>query len=453
MKIKDIISEELDFIAQEGVADTYGEKFGLSNPAKELDAVAKSGMEGDNSMGEYVGNFDLNSWGGNHKNSIINVYHNPRSLHNFDPDVRAVSDDKGNLFVAQTHGGYYHSMIAMAVNEGESGYRIPDAYMPTEAVTWHRIGNTDSFGFSISYVDFGRNSPVTAEKMVAVVKQKNPQFTFVAEYWVRAKEKENGVNPPANGMMPHDDEDYYESPSHHGFATLHKELHETGEANLPVFPFEFEHTALGYLYKFTAKNDNYVVQFARASKAENRVWDLSFEANEKGHNYMTNANIPLRIMSTIAQIVQDFAAKEHPNVIYYMPSKETDDDERRERLYATFILKALKANHPDYDLFKILDKYVIERHVNDLDAREVQKFLDHLTTVIKVKAGEYNYLISPMSIMTKQHDYNIKTTTFFSPRLFYQDYLNELEKQSGDKLQTTQATLNEIEIELKKLIK
>lgn len=131
-------------------------------------------------------------------------------------------------------------------------------------------------------------------------------------------------------------------------------------------------------------------------------------------------------MSTVLKIVSEFVAKEQPEILSIMPSKQSDVDEKRERLYLLYVYKAIKTTYPDYDLFKILYKYNIEKRSNNYDAKEIQKFLDHLTTVIKEKVGEYNYMVTSMMIMEKQNDKTMKTTRFTSVRQFYADYMNQL---------------------------
>jgi hypothetical protein len=63
-------------------------------------------------------------------------------------------------------------------------------------ITWHRVGQTNDFGFSISYRDFSEmpDNNNIIQSLINAVKSKNPSFNFINEYWENIKDKMNGVN-------------------------------------------------------------------------------------------------------------------------------------------------------------------------------------------------------------------------------------------------------------------
>jgi hypothetical protein len=178
MKINNIINEELNNIFnlnQEGVADKYGEKFGLANPDDEMNRIALSGIKQDD-MGKFIGTY---------RNGELNVYLNPKSLNNFDSDVRAVTHIDGNLYIFQTNESGYHSIITFVVNNSKTNDNIGDAYTGKENLTWHRIGKTNDFGLSVSS-KFYPQYPEIQQYVIENLKNSrivNPQFNFIPMYW------------------------------------------------------------------------------------------------------------------------------------------------------------------------------------------------------------------------------------------------------------------------------
>ena len=182
--VNKIIKEEIQKF--EGVADKYAEKqFHIPDPNAEMNQKALSGMPEDNKMGELVGRFNDN-------NKIINIYMNPKSLVDFDENIKAVSNNYGDLFVAQIDGYFYHSEIVNAVNSaGKYNGVLYNAYDENENVTWHRIQKTNDFGWSVSYKDYGEKemNQDVVQKQIQVVKQKNPIFNFIAKYWMLVRQE------------------------------------------------------------------------------------------------------------------------------------------------------------------------------------------------------------------------------------------------------------------------
>jgi hypothetical protein len=184
MNIINVIKEELNFLNQ-GVADKYAEKqFNIPDPNVQMNAKAISGIPPEDNMGELVGVMK--------ENIDVNIYLNPKNLQEFDDSVKAISTKDGDLFVAQMDGSFYHADIFNSIN-GYNKYKqhLSGAYEEDENVTWHRINNTNDFGFSVSYRGFGENvnNWSIVKPMLDAVKRMNPTFNFIPRYWQIIKQQ------------------------------------------------------------------------------------------------------------------------------------------------------------------------------------------------------------------------------------------------------------------------
>ena len=68
----------------------------------------------------------------------VNVFKNPKSLANFSPRVRAVSDRTGNIFVAQTDEDFLHGDLTNAVWKAKEKGNLM-------GLSFYRINNSDVF--------------------------------------------------------------------------------------------------------------------------------------------------------------------------------------------------------------------------------------------------------------------------------------------------------------------
>ena len=76
------------------------------------------------------------------------IFKNPKSLKNFERDVRAVSDNQGNLYVAQIDGDFVH--------HGFSNVIGGNANNSVNFMTWMRLGNTNKFAYSDSFMAYAQ---------------------------------------------------------------------------------------------------------------------------------------------------------------------------------------------------------------------------------------------------------------------------------------------------------
>ena len=172
----------------EGVADKYADReFNIPDPNVAMDKIAMSGIK-DSNMGELAGIVkhrwkDMN---GNEHTSEVNVYMNPKTLQNFDEDVRAITDSNGNLFIGQLDSDYYHGELALAVRAMHPEYKLSPAYGKLDKkILWHRVGLSREFGISVSYEKHLKTPEgmESAGKLLEAAQRKNPQFEFALEYW------------------------------------------------------------------------------------------------------------------------------------------------------------------------------------------------------------------------------------------------------------------------------
>lgn len=128
----------------------------------------------------------------------IEVYKNPASIKKLGPWCRAITDSKGNLFVASVEDEEQHTiatthteMISYLKKKGEcldmswQGKLHGGVYV--NGICWHRYENSSDFylaeSYSDNYVD-GRTDPQTikyVENFIDQARLKNPRINFILE--------------------------------------------------------------------------------------------------------------------------------------------------------------------------------------------------------------------------------------------------------------------------------
>ncbi len=193
--IRHIVKEEMEnffpnqptvsLMAREGVGDKYAEKaFGIPDTTRQTDVRTQQQMP-DPNKGELVGqilNTDMyDDWSfefGDERpqpKPIANAFVNPKSLNDFEPSVRAVSDREGNLFVADKDEMFFHDNLMSTVRKNKK-YAIPE----TRYIQWYRFHNSNTFDTSNSFenffgVDFTYG--LLMQYIYALI-NKNPQFKY-----------------------------------------------------------------------------------------------------------------------------------------------------------------------------------------------------------------------------------------------------------------------------------
>ena len=112
------------------------------------------------------------------------VFLNPKNLKNFDENVRAILDKKGNLYVALNDDFINHGHVGNA-------FGFKNIYHSSEHFLLHRVGKTNTFGLSDSE-DWNLvnddNNPNEEQiqkikKAFEFAKIKNPQYNFIMKYY------------------------------------------------------------------------------------------------------------------------------------------------------------------------------------------------------------------------------------------------------------------------------
>jgi hypothetical protein len=126
------------------------------------------------------------------------IYKNPKSLNNFDRDVRGIIDPEGNIYVAQIDGDFNHGNMGLALglmkSEKDAMFKHLEKHMLI-----NRIEKTTAFGLSDSSADFAEDQ-VDYDNITIVndflrqAKRVNPQYDFYAEYYEDIKNKPIGIN-------------------------------------------------------------------------------------------------------------------------------------------------------------------------------------------------------------------------------------------------------------------
>lgn len=163
---------------EEGVGDKYGEKLGIPDEDKIFNTLYNSSNQKNIELPVGV------SYGKRSRKDIekspIQIYKNPRSLKNFENDVRAIGTVNGDLYVAIFNGEINHRDIGKAI--GLNNYNVYDE--PKVYVLLHRIKNTNSFGLSdMSEEAYESHYKEEIENILRNVKKHNPEYIFYTSYY------------------------------------------------------------------------------------------------------------------------------------------------------------------------------------------------------------------------------------------------------------------------------
>ena len=116
------------------------------------------------------------------------VYKNPKSIKRMDPDMRGISDPKGNLYVVDDGGRvliHRHIFDWLKQNKQiRSSLSVYDAGEDFEVMNWQRVGSSNTFKLAESYTKHDvlniQKDPEAAALHNAVTK-KNSKYTFKLE--------------------------------------------------------------------------------------------------------------------------------------------------------------------------------------------------------------------------------------------------------------------------------
>lgn len=109
-----------------------------------------------------------------------------------------------------------------------------------------------------------------------------------------------------------------------------------------------------YIYTFTTeKGTEYKAEFtysAPEGEKGNTLYGFDFSTDVEPEEYskgfeVTNEGVPLRVMSTIVQILKDFITKNPTASIEYYADETFSGDARRAKLYMAYVRKLLPSNY------------------------------------------------------------------------------------------------------------
>ena len=116
------------------------------------------------------------------------MYLNPNTIKRMSSNLRAISTDKGDLFIyddggmTKTHGDVADNLKSNSYlsYSGSFGKYIDQL----KFITWQRDGNSNTFKLSTSFPELStldNNEHKLLDKLLLVVQKKNPSFKFMKE--------------------------------------------------------------------------------------------------------------------------------------------------------------------------------------------------------------------------------------------------------------------------------
>lgn len=161
----------------EGVGDKYAKRmFNIPDIDTDFEKEYKRHIEKEEPFG-YSKSFSNNKQG-------VAIYKNPKTLNNFDEEVRAIVDKDGNIYVAIKDGMFDHGMIAYGIGFAKDRigiYKDLDNY-----ILLCRIYNKNIFGLSDSsdsYANISSDNRENIQKILHKAKLKNPQYSFYDKFY------------------------------------------------------------------------------------------------------------------------------------------------------------------------------------------------------------------------------------------------------------------------------
>lgn len=157
--------------SNEGVADKYAEKkFGIPDTDRIANDKFTKHLQVQNEKPvAYVDD-----------NSELPIFKNPKSLSNFEANVRAVADSEGNIYVSLIDGDFVHRNLARSVDIFDVYHNL-DKY-----VLLHRVENSNIFGLSdVSDAKIYSDTEIYDNNIniLNLAHKKNMQYSFQPKYY------------------------------------------------------------------------------------------------------------------------------------------------------------------------------------------------------------------------------------------------------------------------------
>lgn len=183
-------------ITQEGVGDKYAaNKFGIPDQDDEFEKEYKTHLQ---TQEEKPMAYVLDT-----KSDRIAIYKNPRSLANFDADVRAIGDPSGNIYVALQDKYFTHSRMAENIGLFTSGNEIYSTENLKKYTLMHRIGLTNGFGLGDAQYEIMNDEYENDGSLIANLrnfKKRNPQYNYYPDFYKFVKPNDKFVEESVNEL-------------------------------------------------------------------------------------------------------------------------------------------------------------------------------------------------------------------------------------------------------------
>ena len=120
-----------------------------------------------------------------------------------------------------------------------------------------------------------------------------------------------------------------------------KEIDEVGEGSSKPYSFtQRENQKDNKVYAFTTTSkEDYKVEFDYKDLRD--AWEMEFDIYFGSGDKVINKGEIYSVMATVTNIALDFIKKVNPKIIYFRAAKNFNNDNRREKLYLTYIKKQL----------------------------------------------------------------------------------------------------------------
>jgi hypothetical protein len=167
----------------EGVGDKYAEKaFGIKTKFSDFEQIYNQSLNLIKQKEKPIAQILSRA------NEKTYIFKNPKSLKDFDNEVRAIGDINGDLYVCLDNINIVHGMMSKAL------FGISDIYAETDKYIFlHRVKKTKIFGLSDSTDCFIDSDNLTQEEylenmkkvktIIDKIKHKNPQYKILDIYY------------------------------------------------------------------------------------------------------------------------------------------------------------------------------------------------------------------------------------------------------------------------------
>ena len=175
----------------EGVGEKFlKRKFGIPDEDDDFEVnFQRQNIESDTDPVAYVEYEDPIIF---HKYHRCPIYKNPKSLEGFDFFVRAIGDEKGNIYVAQYDGDFVHGDMGDALGFSTSKDEIYNKMNKYSLL--NRVKKENAFGLSDSSYEELYEPDNKISELLNSLSKKNSQFKYYSMFYHEVKKDSVAVN-------------------------------------------------------------------------------------------------------------------------------------------------------------------------------------------------------------------------------------------------------------------